>query len=43
MIGQEVGKAVSTIPVNITNFDENGVTKYVMRRSTKITRLNKRY
>jgi TP901 family phage tail tape measure protein len=43
MIGQEVGKAVSTIPVNVTNFDEKGVTKYVMKRSSKITRLNKRY
>ena len=43
MIGQEVGRAVSTIPVNITNFDEKGVTKYVMKRSSKITRLNKRY
>jgi hypothetical protein len=43
MIGQEVGRAVSTIPVNITNFDQDGVTKYVMKRSSKIRRLNKRY
>jgi TP901 family phage tail tape measure protein len=43
MMGQEFKSAVSTIPVNITNFDEKGVTKYVMKRSSKITRLNKRY
>jgi TP901 family phage tail tape measure protein len=42
-IGQEVGKHISNIPVNVTNFDQNGVTKYVMGRSSKITRLNKKY
>jgi len=42
-IGQEVGKQLTNIPINITNFDQDGVTKYVMRRSSKITRLNKRY
>lgn len=42
-IGQEVGKHISKIPVNVTNFDQDGVTKFVMGRSSKITRLNKRY
>lgn len=42
-IGQEVGKHISNIPINVTNFDQNGVTKYVMGRSSKITRLNKKY
>lgn len=42
-IGQEVGKHISKIPVNVTNFDQDGVTKFVMGRSSKIKRLNKKY
>ena len=42
-IGKAVGQELANIPSNITNFDENGVTKFVMGRSSKIKRLNKKY
>lgn len=41
--GAEIRQAVKDIPVNQTNFDERGVTSYVIRRSVKVRRLNKRY
>jgi hypothetical protein len=36
-------EAVSTIPINITNFDQNGVANFVVKKSVKLRRLNKRY
>lgn len=42
-IGQAVGKELKNIPINMTNFDERGVTNYVVKRSVRLQRLNKRY
>lgn len=42
-LGNVFKKAVTEIPVNITNFDEDGVTKFIQKRSVKLRRLNKRY
>ena len=42
-LGNVFKKAVTEIPVNITNFDERGVTKFIQKRSVKLRRLNKRY
>jgi TP901 family phage tail tape measure protein len=36
-------EAVTTIPLNKTVFDERGVTNYVIKRSSVVKRLNKRY
>jgi TP901 family phage tail tape measure protein len=36
-------EAISTIPINITNFDQNGVANFVVKKSVKLRRLNKRY
>ncbi|MEY3420492.1 MAG: hypothetical protein RIR48_777, partial [Bacteroidota bacterium] len=36
-------EAVSSIPINITNFDENGVANFVVKKSVRLKRLNKRY
>lgn len=43
LMGAKFEKAVSNIPINQTNFDERGVTNYVVRRNVRIQRLNKRY
>jgi TP901 family phage tail tape measure protein len=43
MIGRQFKDAVTQIPLNKTVFDENGVTNYVIRRSSTIKRINKRY
>lgn len=42
-IGEAVGKELKNIPINMTNFDERGVTNYVVKRSVRLQRLNKRY
>lgn len=41
--GAEVREAIKEIPINQTNFDERGVTNYVVKRNVRLRRLNKRY
>lgn len=41
--GAEMRQAVKDIPINQTNFDERGVTNYVVKRNVRLRRLNKRY
>ena len=42
-LGKQFRGAVADIPVNQTNFDENGVTRFTIKRNSKIQRLNKKY
>lgn len=42
-LGEKFENAVIKIPVNQTNFDENGVTRFTIKRNSKVQRLNKRY
>lgn len=42
-MGKQFKGAVADIPVNQTNFDENGVTRFTIKRNSKVQRLNKRY
>lgn len=42
-LGKQFKGAVADIPVNQTNFDENGVTRFTIKRNSKVQRLNKRY
>ena len=42
-LGEKFESAVTKIPVNQTNFDENGVTRFTIKRNSKVQRLNKRY
>lgn len=43
LIGAKFEQAVTKIPINQTNFDERGVTNYVVKRNVRLRRLNKRY
>ncbi len=43
LIGAKFQQAVNNIPINQTNFDERGVTNYVVKRNVRLRRLNKRY
>jgi TP901 family phage tail tape measure protein len=42
-IGEQFDRSISKIPINITNFDQNGVANFVVKKSVKLRRLNKRY
>jgi len=42
-IGEQFERSISKIPINITNFDQNGVANFVIKKSVKLRRLNKRY
>lgn len=43
MLAKRVEQAITNIPINQTNFDERGVTNYVVKRNVRLRRLNKRY
>lgn len=43
MLAKRVEQAITNIPINQTNFDERGVTNYVLKRNVRLRRLNKRY
>jgi TP901 family phage tail tape measure protein len=43
MLAKRVEQAITNIPINQTNFDERGVTNYVVKRNVRMRRLNKRY